>query len=76
MNGNGYVIIEKALAILGEDRPNVLVMGADLYDYLLFWEGDPPTEEQEMKLDELGVRYVAKFECYGIEREILWKLKY
>ncbi|MCF0059945.1 hypothetical protein MUK70_11900 [Dyadobacter chenwenxiniae] len=72
---NGFDIIKNALSILGEKEPNRLFIGADVRtEYLLFFEGNPPTEKQEAELEIIGVTFVAKYECYGIERFFLWDL--
>lgn len=71
---NGFGIINQALAIIGEEKPNTLFMGRDGYEYLYFFEGDEPTEEQEEELKKINVKWSGKFECYGIDRELLWDL--
>lgn len=69
---NGFDIIEKALNILGKSRPNTLFATRD---YIMFFEGSPPlSAKQETELEELGVFFVSKFECYGIDNDRLLEI--
>lgn len=71
---NGTKIIDAALLILDVKAPNTLFIGADVRtEYLLFLNDcNPPTKEQEEALNKIGVWYVAKYESYGIDRDLLW----
>lgn len=65
----GLDIITESLRILGESKSNTLFFDKD---YLYFLEGEEPSRDQEAKLNEIGVKWVAKYECYGIDGESLW----
>lgn len=70
---NGLKILETALKMLGEEKPNRLFVGSENQEYLLFLEADPPEDEKLIKeLEFIGVYYVGKFECWGIDVDVLW----
>lgn len=74
MKKNSYELIEKALALLGQRKPNIMFFAADVKtEYLMFYKCDySEVEEIENQLEELGVTFVAKYECLGVERLNLW----
>lgn len=65
----GLEIITEALKILEEEKSNTLFFDKD---YLYFFEGNPPTKLQEESLNEIGVYFVGKYECFGIDKDVLW----
>jgi len=65
----GFDIIEKALVVIGAKKANILFV---THDYVMFYMGNPPESNQmEDELNNMGVYYIGKFECYGIDNEVL-----
>ena len=79
MNGQG-LIDEALFRITGDTKtkPNVLFVGSDNEEYLLFYSLDAEPEDIESyqrRVNDLGVEYVGKFECFGIPTDVLWDVR-